>query len=411
MTTPSDSNTPSDSSTVSATAGWQDRYSAAVMNTFGVPQLVLTRGEGARVWDVEGREFLDLLGGIAVNALGHGHPALVAAVSKQVSELAHVSNLFATEPQVSLAGKLVELFGSDARVFFSNSGTEANEAALKVTRRTGRTKIVAMEHAFHGRTMGALALTAKEAYRAPFEPLPGEVVWVPFGDVEALAAAVDEQTAAVVLEPVQGEAGVNLAPRDYLLKVREITRAAGALMWLDEIQTGIGRTGSWFAFQSPELFDGSVVPDLVTLAKGLGGGVPIGATVAAGDAATLLVPGNHGTTFGGNPLATAAALAVIATIEDEGLLTHVKELSSLLRDGLAADARVTEVRAAGLLIGLDLAEGIDSSRVLQAALAAGYIVNAPTPSRIRLAPPLVLTRAQAEQFLAAWPAILDEAGA
>ncbi len=407
--------TTSDQDAVSTTASWQDRYSAAVMNTFGVPQLVLSRGEGSRVWDVEGREFLDLLGGIAVNALGHGHPALVAAVSKQVSELAHVSNFFATEPQVTLAAKLVELFGADARVFFSNSGTEANEAALKVTRRTGRTKIVAMEHAFHGRTLGALALTAKEAYRAPFAPLPGEVVWVPFGDVEALAAAVDEQTAAVVLEPVQGEAGVNLAPRDYLLKVREITSAAGALMWLDEIQTGIGRTGSWFAFQNADLFDGAaegvVVPDLVTLAKGLGGGVPIGATIAAGAAATLLVPGNHGTTFGGNPLATAAALAVIGTIEEEGLLAHVKEISAVLRDGLVADSRVTEVRAPGLLIGLDLAQGIDSSKVLQAALAAGFIINAPTPSRIRLAPPLVLTRAEAEQFIAAWPAILDEAGA
>ncbi|MFC6153115.1 acetylornithine transaminase [Nocardioides yefusunii] len=395
--------------TVADTAAWQDRYTGSVMNTFGVPQLVLARGEGSKVYDVEGREFLDLLGGIAVNALGHGHPALVAAVTRQVSELAHVSNFFATAPQVELASKLVELFGHDARVFFSNSGTEANEAALKVTRRTGRTKVVAMEHAFHGRTLGALSLTAKEAYRAPFEPLGGEVVWVPFGDVEALAAAVDENTAAVVLEPVQGEAGVNLAARDYLLKVREITTAAGALMWLDEIQTGIGRTGSWFAFQDSDLFDGDVVPDLVTLAKGLGGGVPIGATIAAGPAATLLVPGNHGTTFGGNPLATAAAGAVIATIESEGLLAHVKQVSKVLADGLAADARVTEVRAAGLLIGLDLVDGLDSAKVMQAALAAGYIVNAPTPSRIRLAPPLVLTTDEAEQFLADWPSVLDAA--
>lgn len=390
---------------------WQEQYAAGLMNTYGTPKLMLTRGEGSRVWDADGKEYVDLLAGIAVNALGHGHPALVAAVTDQLRTLGHVSNLFASQPQVALAQRLVDLLGAgpDTRVFFSNSGTEANEAAFKLTRRTGRTKVVATEDAFHGRTMGALALTAKEAYRAPFEPLPGEVVWVPFGDAAALEAVVDERTAAVVVEPLQGEAGVNVPPRDYLAAVRDITARHGALMWLDEIQTGIGRTGTWFAHQNPALVEGDVVPDVVTLAKGLGGGMPIGATIATGAAAKLLVPGNHGTTFGGNPVSTAAALAVVATIEAEGLLLNSAQVGAQLREGLAADPRVTEVRGAGLLIGLDLVEGIEAGKVLDAALEAGWIVNAPTPSRIRLAPPLVLTEAEAADFVAAWPTLLDAA--
>ena len=395
----------------STPATWQERYSASVMNTFGLPKLMLTRGVGAHVWDADGNEYVDLLAGIAVNSLGHAHPALVGAVSEQLGTLGHVSNLFASEPQVHLAERLVALLGTDARVFFSNSGTEANEAAFKVTRRTGRTKVVATEDAFHGRTMGALALTATEAYRKPFEPLPGDVVWVPFGDADALAAAVDDQTAAVVVEPLQGEAGVNVPPRHYLQRVREITDQHGALMWVDEIQTGIGRTGTWFAHRNSELFDGEVVPDLVTLAKGLGGGVPIGATLATGQAASLLVPGNHGTTFGGNPIATAAANAVLDTIEADDLLTHVTALGELLRDGLAADARVTEVRGTGLMLGLTLADGVDTAKVLEVALAKGFILNVPRPGRVRLVPPLVLTVDDAEKFLAAFPTILDEAGA
>lgn len=390
---------------------WQERYGAAVMNTFGTPALMLERGKGAHVWDTDGKEYVDLLGGIAVNVLGHAHPALVAAVSAQMQQLGHVSNLFTSEPQVALAARLLDLLGHDGRVFLSNSGAEANEAALKITRRTGRTRLVAMEDAFHGRTMGALALTAKAAYREPFEPLPGEVTWVPFGDVAALEAAVDETTAAVVLEPLQGEAGVNVPGRDYLAAVREIAERAGALMWLDEIQTGMGRTGTWFAHQNPALVDGEVVPDLITLAKGLGGGVPIGATIALGAAATLLQPGNHGTTFGGNPLATAAALAVIETIESESLLARARATGQALRAGLAADPRVTEVRGEGLLIGLTLADGLDAGAVLRTALGAGWIINAPTPQRIRLAPPLVLTDEDVAAFLEAWPGLLDAAEA
>ncbi len=392
-------------------ADWQGRYAGALMNTFGTPRLVLAEGRGARVRDVEGREYLDLLAGIAVNSLGHAHPALVSAVADQMGRLGHVSNFFATPQQVELAERLLALLGGSAggsgRVFLSSSGTEANEAALKITRRTGRTHLVAMAEGFHGRTMGALAVTAKEAYRTPFEPLPGEVTFVPYGDAEALAGAVTDRTAAVLVEPLQGEAGVNVPPPDYLAAAREVTREHGALLWLDEVQTGIGRTGHWFAHHSP-YHVGPVAPDLVTLAKGLGGGFPIGATLATGEAAGLLQPGNHGTTFGGNPVASAAALAVLATIEEEGLLDHVREVGAHLRHGLARDPRVTEVRGEGLLIGLDLAER-NAAEVAAAALAAGFIVNNPTPSRIRLAPPLVLTTGEADEFLAAWPGILDAA--
>lgn len=380
-----------------------ERYAASLMNTFGPPKLVLTRGEGAHVWDADGREYVDLLGGIAVNALGHGHPALVEAVTTQLQTLGHVSNFFTTQPQVELAERLLDLLGvgpGGGKVFLSNSGTEANEAAFKLTRRTGRTQVVVAEGSFHGRTMGALALTSKEAYRTPFEPLPGDVTFVPFGDADALAAAVSDRTAAILLEPIQGEAGVNVAPEGYLAAARAIADEHGALLWLDEVQSGLGRTGRWFA-------NTEVVPDIVTVAKGLGGGFPIGACIGIGPAGELLQPGNHGTTFGGNPVACAAALAVIRTIEAEGLLEHVTVLGQKIRDGLAADPRVTEVRGEGLLIGLDLSED-KAAEVVAAAQAAGFIVNMTTPTRIRLAPPLVLTDDDANAFLAAWPGILDE---
>jgi acetylornithine aminotransferase len=385
------------------------RYAEALMNTFGPPKLVLTRGEGACVWDDAGKQYLDLLGGIAVNSLGHAHPALVEAVTTQMQTLGHVSNFFATEPQVRLAERLLSLLGAPGKVFFANSGAEANEAALKLTRRTGRTHVVATEGAFHGRTMGALALTAKDAYREPFEPLPGGVTFVPYGDEKALAEAVTGRTAAVILEPLQGEAGVIAPPLHYLAHAREITAEHGALLWLDEIQTGIGRTGAWYAHQSPAVaapMDG--VADIVTVAKGLAGGFPVGACIATGEAADLLQPGNHGTTFGGNPVAASAALAVLETIEKEDLLEHVSALGHHLRDGLGADDRVTEVRGAGLLIGLDLTEPI-SAEVTAAALEAGFIINNPTPERVRLAPPLVLTETQADSFLDVWPALLDTA--
>jgi acetylornithine aminotransferase len=383
---------------------YQERYAASLMNTFGPPKLVLTRGEGAHVWDSDGKEYVDFLGGIAVNALGHAHPALIEAVTTQLGTLGHISNLFTSEPQVELAEKLLELLDvapGGGKVFFTNSGTEANEAAFKLTRRTGRTHVVVAEGGFHGRTMGALALTSKEDYRTPFEPLPGDVTFVPYGDADALAAAVTGETAAILLEPIQGEAGVVVPPEGYLAAARSIADDHGALLWLDEVQSGMGRTGRWFAHTD-------VRPDIVTVAKGLGGGFPIGACIGLGDAGTLLEPGNHGTTFGGNPVACAAALAVIRTIEDDDLLEHVTVLGQKLRDGLAADPRVTEVRGEGLLIGLDLSADA-SAAVVAAAQRAGFIVNNPTPHRIRLAPPLVLTVDDANALLAAWPAILDEA--
>jgi acetylornithine/N-succinyldiaminopimelate aminotransferase len=378
------------------------RYSASVMNTFGPPRLVLTRGEGAYVWDDQGNRYLDLLGGIAVNALGHGHPALVDAVTTQLRTLGHVSNFFATQPQVELAERLLSLLGQPGHVFFTSSGTEANEAAFKLTRRTGRTKLVAAEGSFHGRTMGSLALTSKAAYREPFEPLPGDVTFVPYGDVAALEAAVTDETAAVVLEPIQGEAGVVLPPDGYLAAARRITADHGALLWLDEVQTGVGRTGEWFAHTRA-----GVVPDVVTLAKGLGGGIPVGACIGVGPAGELLQPGNHGTTFGGNPVAAAASLAVLDTIETEGLLAHVRETGARLRAGVVHD-HVTEVRGEGLLVGLDL-DADKAPAVARAALARGFILNDCTPSRIRFAPPLVLTGAQVDALVEAWPMILGDA--
>ncbi len=381
---------------------WTARYEGAVMNTFGSPQTILVRGEGSHVWDADGKKYLDLLGGIAVNALGHAHPAIVAAVTGQLTTLGHISNFFASEPQIGLAEKLLALIDHDGRVFFTNSGTEANEAAFKATRRTGRTKIVVAEGSFHGRTMGALALTSKEAYRAPFEPLPGDVVWVPYGDTPALDAAMDATVAAVLLEPIQGEAGVVAPPDGYLQAAREIASEHGALLWLDEVQTGIGRTGAWFAHQQS-----GVVPDLVTVAKGLGGGIPIGACIALGDAATLLQPGNHGTTFGGNPVATAAALAVIATIESEHLLDHVATIGDQIRRGLEAHPLVAATTGQGLLIGVVLESSV-SADVVKAALTAGLIINAPTPDRLRLAPPLVLSEDEAAHAVRTLWAVLDE---
>ena len=383
----------------------KDRYAASLVNAFGPPRLALTRGEGAYVWDADGNRYLDLLGGIAVNALGHAHPAVVSAVTEQLQTLGHVSNFFTTEPQVALAERLVALLGlppGGGKVFLTNSGAEANEAALKLTRRTGRTHLVAMEGSFHGRTMGALALTAKAAYREPFEPLPGHVTFVPYGDRDALRAAVTDETAAVVLEPIQGEAGVVLPPEDFLAHARAVTSEHGALLWLDEVQSGMGRTGTWTA-HDPE----QVTADVVTFAKGLGGGIPIGAMVAVGEAGTLLGPGNHGTTFGGNPVAAAAALAVIDTIESAGLLDDVVKVGELLRAGLE-HPHVTEIRGRGLFVGLDL-DADAAPTVAAVAQRHGVILNPCAPHRIRLVPPLVLTADQAAEFVEAWPAILDEA--
>lgn len=380
---------------------WQDRYTASLMNTFGTPSLELARGAGARLWDVDGNAYLDLFGGIAVNSLGHAHPAIIEAVTRQLGTLGHVSNLMTSEPQVLLAERLSELLGHGTKVFLSNSGAEANEAAFKLTRLTGRTHVVAAEGGFHGRTMGALALTSKEAYRTPFEPLPGDVTWVPYGDSDALAAAVTDRTAAVLLEPMQGEAGVRVPPAGYLADARRITSGRGALLWLDEVQTGIGRTGEWFAHQAVP----GLVPDVVTLAKGLGGGLPIGATLATGAAADLFAPGNHGTTFGGNPVACAAALAVLDTLASTGLMEDVRRVGKRLADELAAPDEVVEVRGAGLMLAVDLA-GKHAAAVVAAGRDAGFLLNATGPSTLRFVPPLVLTEDDVAEFASAWPGLL-----
>ncbi|WP_309096231.1 acetylornithine transaminase [Streptomyces sp.] len=383
-----------------------ERWRGALMNNYGTPLLPLVRGAGTTVWDADGRSYLDFVGGIATNALGHAHPAIVEAVTRQIGSLGHISNFFMADPTVTLAERLLRLFGRDGRVFFCNSGAEANEAAFKIGRLTGRTHVVATEGAFHGRTMGALALTGQQSKREPFLPLPGDVTHVPFGDAQALAAAVTEETALVVLEPIQGELGVVVPPAGYLKAARAITAATGALLVLDEVQTGIGRTGHWFEYQAHE----GVLPDVVTLAKQLGGGLPLGATVAFGRAAELLRPGHHGTTFGGNPVACAAGLAVLDTIENEGLLENVKRQSEKLRDGIEdlGHQLIDSVRGAGLLLGIVLTEPL-APQVRQAAQEAGFLVNAPAPDVVRLMPPLNLRDADVDAFLGALPGILQAA--
>jgi acetylornithine aminotransferase len=386
----------------------RQRWQASMMQNYGTPALTLVRGEGAHVWDADGNRYLDLVGGIAVNALGHQHPAVVKAITAQVTRLGHTSNLYANEPALDLAEQLIGLVAADrgARVLFANSGAEANEAAFKIARRTGRPNIVATEGSFHGRTMGALALTGQPPKRTPFEPMTPGVAHIPFGDADALAAAVDEHTAAVFLEPVLGEGGVVPAPDGYLRDARRITERAGALLVLDEIQTGIGRTGSWFAYQRS-----GITPDVVTLAKGLGGGLPIGACVGIGDAATLLRPGEHGTTFGANPVCAAAALAVIATIRDGGLLEHVAALGKEITAAVEAIGHplVDHVRGAGLLLGIGLTRS-NAAELAGSAMSRGFLVNPVRPDTVRLAPPLILSTGQAREFVDALPGILEASG-
>jgi acetylornithine aminotransferase len=383
-----------------------ERWTGSVMNTYGSPSLALVRGAGAVVVDEAGNTYLDLLGGIAVNVLGHAHPAVTRAVADQIGTLGHVSNLYASAPVATLAERLLALAGDrPGAVFFANSGAEANEAAFKLSRRTGRGHLVAASGAFHGRTMGALALTGQPTKTDPFRPLPEHVSHVPYGDAAALAGAVTDQTAMVILEPIQGEAGVLVPPAGYLAAAREISSRHGALLALDEVQTGVGRTGYWYAFQSE-----GVEPDVVTLAKGLGGGLPIGACLAFRTAATLLGPGSHASTFGGNPVCCAAALAVLDTIEAEGLLDHVKRVGERLRAGVEALGHplVAEVRGAGLLLGIVLTAPV-AGALAGALTAAGFLTNAVRPGVLRLAPPLILTTEQADSFLAALPQALDAA--
>lgn len=386
-----------------STRSLTDRWQTVMMDNYGTPPIALVSGEGALVTGEDGKTYLDLLAGIAVNVLGHRHPAIKEAVSAQLDTLGHVSNLYATEPGIALAEQLVDHLGTPARVFFCNSGAEANEAAFKISRLTGRTRIVAAQNAFHGRTMGSLALTGQAAKRAPFEPLPGEVSFVPYGDAAALAEAVTGETAAVFLEPIMGEGGVVVPPAGYLAAAREITSRHGALLAIDEVQTGIGRTGTFYAHQH----DG-ITPDIVTLAKGLAGGLPIGACLAIGPTADLMKPGMHGSTFGGNPVCTAAALAVLRVLRDDGLIDRADLLGKTLADGIESlhHPLIDYVRGRGLLRGIVLtapqAKGVET-----AARTAGFLVNAAAPDVVRLAPPLIITDAQVDSFLAALPEILD----
>jgi acetylornithine aminotransferase len=393
---------------MSATELLQDRYGASMMLTYGMPPVALARGAGCMLWDVDGNAYLDLIGGIAVSALGHAHPALVEAVTRQVSTLAHTSNLYLHERQVELAERLIGLLGVDGRVFLANSGAEANEAAIKLVRRAqgpSRPVFVAAESSFHGRTMGALSLTGKESIRAPFQPFGVDVRFVPYGDTAALTEAVGRDTAAVILEPGLGEGGVIPAPAGYLKAAREACDSAGALLVLDEIQSGIGRTGEWFAFQRE-----GVVPDVLTLAKGLGGGLPIGACIGIGRFGSALGKGDHGSTFGGNPIACAAALAVLSTIERDGLLAHVRAVGEHLAAGIEGlkHPLVAGVRGSGLWLAIALT-GAAGTAVAATAQRHGFLVNAVQPDAVRLAPPLILTEQEADSFIAALPAILDAA--
>jgi acetylornithine/N-succinyldiaminopimelate aminotransferase len=379
----------------------RERWQGALMDNYGTPALALVRGRGARVWDADGTEYIDLLAGIAVNALGHADPRLVAAVTAQLSTLGHTSNLQATEPAIALAERLQALVGDpSSRVFFCNSGAEANEAAFKLARLTGRPRMVVAQSSFHGRTMGALALTAQPAKQDPFRPLPGDVTVVPYGDAEALAAAVDDAVAAIILEPIQGEGGVIVPPDGYLAQARRIADDHGALLILDEVQTGVGRTGAWFAHQHE-----AVVPDIMTLAKGLGGGLPIGAVIAFGRAAAMFGPGSHGSTFGGNTVSCAAALAVLDAIDEDGLIERARVLHDVLATGLVdrGHGLVIRVRGRGLLMAavIDAPPAADLER---ACRTHGLLVNAVAPDAIRLAPPLVLTDADVAEALDRWDA-------
>ena len=380
-----------------------NRWSNSVQNNYGSPSIALVKGKGLVVTDADGKQYLDFLGGIATNILGHAHPAIVKAVSKQVSILSHVSNFYVHPNAVELAEKLASKTGDkSAKVFFCQSGAEANEAALKLSRRTGKVRVVAAQGAFHGRTMGALSLTGQPSKREPFLPLVKGVKHVPYGDIEAMRKAVNKKTAMVIIEPIMGEAGVIVPPADYLQELRALCDAKGALLVIDAVQTGMGRTGDWFGYE----YSG-ITPDVITLAKGLGGGLPLGAMIALGKAADLFQPGDHGSTFGGNPVTTAAGLAAIKFIESQKLLKKVEKQGAYLMQELALIPGVSEVRGAGLLLGIEL-ENLKSSDVAGALQKSGVLVNAANPTTIRLAPALIVTDVQIKKFISIFKKVMSD---
>ena len=379
------------------------QWKNTTQNNYGIPELALVKGKGLVLTDADGKQYLDFLGGIATSVLGHAHPAIVKAVSKQIAQLGHVSNFYAHPNALALANKLITMTGDkSARVFFCQSGAEANESALKLSRRTGRNRIIAAQGAFHGRTMGALSLTGQPAKREPFLPLIKGVKHVPFGDIAAMRRAISKKTAMVIIEPIMGEAGVIIPPADYLAQVRDLCDTYGALLVIDAVQTGMGRTGDWFGYE----YSG-IKPDVITLAKGLGGGLPLGAMIALGKAASLFEPGDHGSTFGGNPVTTAAGLAAISVIEKEKLMQKARKHYEFLLTEIAQIPGVTEVRGAGLLIGIEL-EARNSKEIAAKMLAAGVLVNAPNPSTIRIAPALIVTDAQIKKFIAIFRKVLSD---
>ena len=380
-----------------------NRWSNSVQNNYGSPSIALVKGKGIVVTDADGKQYLDFLGGIATNILGHAHPAIVKAVTKQVSILSHVSNFYVHPNAVELAEKLASMTGDkSAKVFFCQSGAEANEAALKLSRRTGKVRAVAAQGAFHGRTMGALSLTGQPSKREPFLPLVKGVKHVPYGDIEAMRKAVTKKTAMVIIEPIMGEAGVLVPPADYLQELRALCDAKGALLVIDAVQTGMGRTGDWFGYE----YSG-ITPDVITLAKGLGGGLPLGAMIALGKAADLFQPGDHGSTFGGNPVTTAAGLAAIKFIESQKLLKKVEKQGAFLMQELALIPGVSEVRGAGLLLGIEL-ENLKSSDVAGALQKSGVLVNAANPTTIRLAPALIVTDVQIKKFISIFKKVMSD---
>ena len=381
-----------------------NRWNSVVQNNYGTPSIALTKGKGIVVTDADGNSYLDFLGGIATSILGHAHPAIVKAVSKQVSTLGHISNFYAHPNAITLAEKLVAMTGEkNAKVFFCQSGAEANEAAFKLSRRTGKVRVVAAQGAFHGRTMGALSLTGQPSKREPFLPLIKGVKHVPYGDIEAMRKAISKKTAMVIIEPIMGEAGVIVPPADYLQQLRAICDDKGALLVIDAVQTGMGRTGDWFGYE----YSG-ITPDVITLAKGLGGGLPLGAMIALGKAADLFQPGDHGSTFGGNPVTTAAGLAAIDVIESKKLLNKIKQHGDYLIQELALIPGVKEVRGAGLLIGIEL-ERLKASEIATAMRDAGVLVNAANPTTIRIAPALIVTDAQINKFISIFKKVISDA--
>jgi acetylornithine aminotransferase len=381
-----------------------NRWNSVVQNNYGTPSIVLTKGKGIVVTDADGKIYLDFLGGIATSILGHAHPAIVKAVTKQVSTLGHISNFYAHPNAITLAEKLVAMTGEkNAKVFFCQSGAEANEAALKLSRRTGKVRVVAAQGAFHGRTMGALSLTGQPSKREPFLPLVKGVKHVPYGDIEAMRKAVSRKTAMVIIEPIMGEAGVIVPPADYLQQLRVLCDDKGALLVIDAVQTGMGRTGDWFGYE----YSG-ITPDVITLAKGLGGGLPLGAMIALGKAAELFQPGDHGSTFGGNPVTTAAGLAAIEVIESKKLLNKVKQQGAHLIQELALIPGVKEVRGAGLLLGIEL-ETLKASEIATAMRDAGVLVNAANATTVRIAPALIVTDAQIKKFISIFRKVISDA--